>query len=120
VRLGRDPLSQLAALGQLRTNPHLGPDADPTAAARAIEAEMVRHAAWMDMESEVRDAVAAIAGAADEGLTWRLRQAGDAHHRADREALAEDEAGESDASSDLSRRLQGYLDRQIWKKPRKR
>ena len=39
-RLGRDPLPELAALGQLRANPHLGPAAEPDRAARAIEEEL--------------------------------------------------------------------------------
>ena len=119
VRLGRDPHGPLQALGQLRANPHLGAEADSTNAARAIDAEMVRHAVWMDMESETRDAEQALAGDPDEGLTWRLRQAADAHHRADREALAEDDGSQA-AASDLSRRLQELIDGQIWKKPRRR
>jgi DNA primase len=119
ARMGRDPRNQLSALGQLRDNPHLGPDADTATAARAIEAEISRHAAWMDKETEVRDAAEALTGEADEGLTWRLRQAADAHHRADREALPDEAGTEGSSDGELSRRLQDLIDRQIWKKPRK-
>lgn len=118
-RIGRDPISDLAGLGQLRANPHLRAGADPARAAVAIEEEMVRHAAWMDKKIELREAMETIAHDrdADEGLTWRLREVAEAQHRASRASFADD-MPEAASTADLSRQLQELIDRQVWKRPR--
>ncbi len=120
LRLGRNPLPDLAALGQLRANPHLGPAADPEQAVRAIEEELTRHAALAGMAAEVRDAEVELAGEADEGLTWRLRAAAEASESAVSRALAAGGEAEAEAEAALSAGLQALIDREIWKKPRKR
>ncbi len=116
-RIGRDPLDRLAGLGQLRANPHLRAGAEPTLAALAIEEEIVRHAAWMDKKIELKEAMETIAQDADEGLTWRLREAAEAQHRAARASLTDD-VPETASTADLSRHLQELIDRQVWKRPR--
>ena len=70
ARLGRDPMPELTALGQVRANPHFGPAADPAMAARAIEEELTRHAALTGRADEIRDAAAEIAEELDERITW--------------------------------------------------
>jgi DNA primase len=63
----------------------------------------------------VRDAEAELAGAADEGVTWRLREAFEASHAAAARPLAAaPDSGDDDAR--LSAALQELIDRQIWKK----
>ena len=116
-RTGRDPMEALAAVGQVRANPHLGPDARPDGAATAIEEELTRHAASTGWLAEVREAEQDLAGEADEGVTWRLRQAAEAAHGANSKPLSEDDSS-SGSESDLSARLQSMLDREVWKKKR--
>ncbi len=117
-RVGRDPMEALAAVGQVRANPHLGPDARPEGAATAIEEEITRHAASTGWLAEVREAEQDLAGEADEGVTWRLRQAAEAAHGANSRPLsADDESAGSE--SELSARLQTMLDQQVWKKKKR-
>jgi DNA primase len=112
-------MPELLAHGQIRANPHLRPDADTTAALRAIEEELTRHAAQQGRYAEIRDAVEEMQGAADEGLTWRLKQAADATHHATAQPLA-DAGTQAEAETRMSADLQGLIDRQIWKKPPRR
>ena len=118
ARLGHDPLAALLSIGQLRANPHFGPAADPERAASAIDEELGRHAAQLGATEEIREAEQALAGSADEGLTWRLRQAADARHQATARPL--DDAGAGADEADLSRHLSSLLEQQVWKKPKKR
>jgi DNA primase len=117
ARLGHDPLAALLSIGQLRANPHLGPAAEPDRAAAAIDEELGRHAAQLGATEEVREAEQALAGSADEGLTWRLRQAADARHLATARPL--EDAGTGADEADLSRHLSSLLEQQVWKKPKK-
>jgi RNA polymerase primary sigma factor len=57
---------------------------------------------------------------ADEALTWRLREAAEASHRADSRPTADSAAVEAEAEAELSQRLQALVEGEIWKKPRKR
>ena len=68
---------------------------------------------------ETRDAERDLMGEADEGVTWRLREAADAAHAAVARPLAEAQIESQDESS-LSLALQNLIDAQIWKKPQKR
>ena len=90
VRLGRDPMAELAGLGQLRANPHLGPRADPAQAARAIEEELTRHAALTGRAAEIREAAAEVAEWLDKSLTARARAVADAEQSANTKPLEDD------------------------------
>ncbi len=123
TRIGRDPMTDLVAPRQVEANPHLRPGADPAQARRAIEEELTRHAATTGWRAELREAereLAGPAGLADEALTWRLREAADAAHRAASRPLSESAGADAEAEAALSAQLQGLVDQQIWKKPRKR
>ncbi|MBP7241452.1 DNA primase [Amaricoccus sp.] len=113
ARLGFDPAPRLRATGTLPAARRLL--ADPAQAERAVAEAIDRHAASGGRAVEVREAERAVAGAADEGLTWRLREAADAAHAAVTRPLAE-VASESEDESALSRGLQNLIDQQIWKK----
>jgi DNA primase len=119
ARLGRDPRPELMAIGPLRAAPHLGSAADPARAARAVAEALARHAALAGREAEVSEAERDLEGAADEGVTWRLREAAEAAHAAAARPLAEAEEASRDESA-LSLALQNLIDAQIWKKPQKR
>jgi hypothetical protein len=67
----------------------------------------------------VSEAERDLEGAADEGVTWRLREAAEAAHAAAARPLAEAEEASRDESA-LSLALQNLIDAQIWKKPQKR
>ncbi len=92
-RLGRDPLPDLAALGHLRANPHLGPAAEPHQAARAIEEELTRHAALAGRAAEILEA-AAEPDHLDDAVLNRVRAAGEAEHLAYVRPLEDDNDGE--------------------------
>jgi DNA primase len=119
ARLGRDPRPALMVVGPLAAAHHLRAEADPEAAARAVAEALDRHAAWSGRAAEVREAERDLAGAADEGVTWRLREAADAAHASAARPLA---GAEDDARDDaaLSQALQSLIDRQAWKKPKRR
>ncbi len=116
-RLGRDPRDTLYALGQLRANSRLGPEASPEIAVQAIDEELTRHAAAAGRRAEISEAEVELAGTADEGLTWRLRQAAEAAHSAAVAPLARQDTSEAD-EAELSRHLQALVDRRIWIKPK--
>jgi len=118
-RLGGDPLPALLAAGPLRADPCLRPGGDPDRASRAVAEALDRQEAWTGRRAEVREAERDLMGAADEGVTWRLREAAEAAHGADARALAENPA-ESDDESALSLTLQNLIDDQIWKKTPRR
>jgi DNA primase len=120
TRLGRDPLPGLTAIGQVRANPHLGPAADPGQAARAIAEELARHAAAEGMRAEVRDAAHELTRDTADSFTWRLREAAEAAHDATSRPLADAADAEAEAEAARSAALQDLIDREIWKKPRRR
>jgi len=100
ARLGRDPLPELAARGQVRANPHLCAGAAPELAARAIEEAISRYAAREGLATEVRDAQIDLAAAADEAITLRVRAAAEAEQSANSRPL------EDDHSDDETERLE--------------
>ncbi len=118
-RLGRDPLPDLLAAGPLRADRNLRADADPELAARAIDEALDRQAAWAGRRAEIAEAERDLAGATDEGVTWRLREAAEAAHAAVARALADVE-DESRDESILSQGLQSLLDGQMYRKPEKK
>lgn len=115
ARLGADPCPGLLATGPLRAAPHLRPGGDPALAERAVAEALARHAAATGRAAEVREAERDLGGDADEGVTWRLREAAEAAHAAALGPLA-NLPGESDDESALSLGLQNMIDGQIWKK----
>jgi DNA primase len=79
--------------------------------------ELAKLEARRGARQEIEEAVEDLAGLVDEGLTWRLSQAAEARHRAERARLDDSsDLGEDRAA--LSRSLQEMIDRQIWVKKR--
>ena len=116
VQLGYDARERLNALGNVRVAIHLQPEADAAVAEAEILEYMARQTAEMGIRDEVRDAEEDLHGVADEGLTWRLKQANLARERALR-GQSDDDAtsgGEQELSDHLSR----LIAEQVWIKKR--
>lgn len=117
-RVGRDPLPELMAIGQVRVNRHLSAEALPHQVRQAVEEELIRHSARVGKFAEVAEAEQELRGAADEGVTWRLRHAVEAAEAAD--ILGFDPRfAESFLESEVTSEAQRLLDNESWKKPRK-
>ncbi len=116
--LGHDPVAKLAQIGQVRLNRHVQPGSDAEAARQAVREEIAGQRAYFGRQQELRDAEEELSGVADEGLTWRLRQANEAAEAALRPARDEDE-DTTDGEKGLRDELQSYIDRQIWLKKTK-
>jgi DNA primase len=87
---GAEALAALHAPGHVRLAPALR-RGDLETARLCLAEELARLAALRGARAEVAEAMDDIDGLADEGLTWRLRQAAEAAHRAGR-GLGEDRA----------------------------
>ncbi|MFB2530857.1 DNA primase [Paracoccus sp. p3-h83] len=112
-----------AALDSLMAQPHVtcAPTVqrreDADLAALVLTQEFARLSADRAIRAEVAEAAADLDGLPDEGLTWRLKQAAAARHRAER--LADQDT--SDMGEDreaLRARLQALIDDQVWRRDR--
>lgn len=112
TRLGYDAAQKLNSIRQVAGNPHLLASADKDLAAQALRADIARQFAIVGVIDEVRDAESELDP--DEGLTWRLKEARNAVHEADRGALKDDDSSEDDREA--ADKLQGFIDGKIWEK----
>ena len=117
TELGFDPIGFLRRETGVRNHPFLSESADPAHVARTLEEELNVHLAETGMEREVRDAERDIVERADEGLTWRVRQARQDLDKALKTATAETSLEEEEKI--LSEQLQSYIDNQIWEKKKR-
>ncbi|SPH18777.1 DNA primase [Defluviimonas aquaemixtae] len=108
-------LEKLMGLAQVQIAPPVRNTADTDAAALCLAEELAKLEARRGVATEVEEAMEDLTGLADEGLTWRLTQAAEARHRAERSKLDDDsDLGEDRAA--LSAQLQGLIDRAVWEK----
>jgi len=112
---GFDPIQKCLAIGQTRINPYLQIGASKELSRHAIGEELEKLAATQGIAAEIRDAETEITGVADEGLTWRLKQARENVNRSVRDSL-NGESLDEEADSALRQALQKLIDDQIWKK----
>jgi DNA primase len=110
-RIGRDPLTELLAPGQVRVNRHLSRDASPDQARRAIDEELTRHAAVLGRIAEISDAEREIMDATDDGIAWRLIHAARATFEADTRPLAELAGTTAQEEASLSLELEELIQR---------
>lgn len=108
-------LEKLMALAHVRFAPPVRNSENTGLARHCLADELARLAARRGALAEIRDAMEDLGGLADEGLTWRLGQAADARHRAERPSL-DDAEGADDGSTELSARLQSLIDGAAWEK----
>ena len=118
-RLGRDPLPELVARGQVRANPHLGLAAAPEMAARAVEEELTRHAALAGRAAELREAALDLAGPGDEAITRRVRAAAEAEQSANIQPLELDETADETERLEFARVIEA-AEASPSRRPRKR
>ncbi|MGC9448556.1 DNA primase [Cereibacter johrii] len=110
-------LERLLALTHVRICPSVRHPGDLEMARMCLAEELAKLEARRGARQEIEEAVEDLAGLVDEGLTWRLSQAAEARHRAERARLDDSsDLGEDRAA--LSRSLQEMIDRQIWVKKR--
>ncbi|MGP3697483.1 DNA primase [Rhodobacter sp. NSM] len=115
--LAGEPLERLLSLTHVRICPSVRHPGDVETARMCLAEELAKLEARRGARQEIEDAVEDLAGLVDEGLTWRLSQAAEARHRAERARLDDSsDLGEDRAA--LSRSLQEMIDRQIWVKKR--
>jgi len=91
--MGFSVREKLEKIGQVRANRYFRPDAEKAMARKAISEELTKQSALIGMKAEIRDAEQEIAGVADEGLTWRLQQAGAAKSKSVSDPLEDEEQG---------------------------
>ncbi len=108
-----------AALDALMTRPHLRitpvirQPGDNDQAALCIAEALAKLDAGRGAQREIEDAMEDMSGLVDEGLTWRLHQAVEARHRADRpDRNTNPDLGEDRDA--LSKHLQEMIDKQVW------
>ena len=114
-----DPMPGLMRIGQVRHNPHLRPDAPTEAALAAVKEELAKHRALSGAREELAEAEAEIAGMADEGLTWRLQQAGAAREQSLRGTAGAVGGAETEDRAALAAQLQQLIDAEVWRKRKK-
>jgi DNA primase len=108
-------LEKLFALPHVQIAPPVRRPDDDDLASMCLAEELAKLEARRRAEAEIAEAVEDIDGLADEGLTWRLGQAADARHRADRSKLSDSsDIGEDRAA--LSAQLQRLIDGEVWVK----
>ncbi len=118
ARLGYDVESKLGHVAQVRLTRKIHPSAPAEDAHQALQEAIARHRAHLGHAAEVKDAEEEVTGVADEGLTWRLQQAGAAREKVDREPLS-GSATEGEETDDLKAQLQAFIDKKVWLKQRK-
>ncbi|MCC5992502.1 MAG: DNA primase [Rhodobacteraceae bacterium] len=114
-----DPAAKavLMALGHVRIAPPVRSD-DVELARSCLRDEFTRLTARRGLEAELRDALEDLSDLADEGVTWRLRQAADTRNRAERAKLTDStDLGEDRA--ELSGQLDRLIESQVWVKRKK-
>ena len=111
-------LETLMAHRHVRIAPPVLRSDDFEFAAKCFENDLAKLNARRGARIEVRHAEEDISGLVDEGMTWRLAQAGEAIERSDK-APTEAPAPMSQEPDDASRSLDRMIEREIWikKKP---
>ena len=108
-------LDALMARPHVQIAPPVRNRADEVLATFCLAEELAKLDARRGAEREIADAVEDMSGLADEGLTWRLSQAADARHRADKPPRA-DAANLGEDRTALSDHLQNLIDSRVWEK----
>ncbi len=108
-------LEKLFALAHVRIAPPVRTTAGSDFAAMCLAEELAKLEARRGVEAEVAEAMDDLSGLADEGLTWRLGQAAEARHRAERSKLDDDSDMGEDRGA-LSAELQRLIDAAVWEK----
>jgi DNA primase len=102
-QLGIDPWAKLKSLKAVAIHPHLAKETSAELAELSLVEELTRITTESGWRSEVQEAGEAMSGFADEGVTWRLREAAEARHRVSQSlAKSGGDADEEDRESMLA------------------
>jgi len=112
TKMGFDVTEKLLSIRQVASNLHLRAEAEKDLAEQALSADIARQFAIVGIIEEVRDAEAELDP--DEGLTWRLKEAREAVHDANKGALKDEDNSEDDREA--AAKLQSFIDGKIWEK----
>lgn len=114
----QEVLEKLLQLSHVQIAPPVRNGADHDLARMCLAEELAKLEARRSVRAEVEEAMEDLEGLADEGVTWRLSQATDARHRAEKSKLDDDsDMGEDRAA--LSAQLQRLIDTAVWEKKRR-
>ncbi len=109
---------RLLDLGHVRIAPPVRQTDNPDLARNCLAEEFAKLLARRGQSIELHDATEDIDDLADEGLTWRLRQAAEMRNRAERSRLSDStDLGEDRAA--LSGQLDALIESQVWVKRKK-
>jgi DNA primase len=108
-------VEKLMGLAHVQIAPPVRDDADPDFALMCLAEELAKLESRRGAQAEIEDAMEDLGGLADEGVTWRLTQAAEARHRAERTPLDEASEGGEDRAA-LSAQLQRLIDGAAWVK----
>ena len=110
-------LENLLRLAHVQIAPPVRNIDDHDLARMCLAEELAKLQARRGAEAEIEEAMEDLTGLADEGLTWRLSQAAEARHRAERPKL-DDHADMGEDRAALSAELQRMIDTAVWQKKR--
>ena len=114
----RTEANRILELGHVRIAPPVSNRDDDDFARKCLEEEFAKLFSRRGVALELREATEDMAELADEGLTWRLRQAAESRNRAERSQLSDSaDLGEDRAA--LSGELQRLIESEVWVKRKK-
>ncbi|MCH8465409.1 MAG: DNA primase [Roseinatronobacter sp.] len=113
-----DQARRILALTHIRIAPPVRHTEDHDLARRCLEEEFAKLFARRGMARELREATEDMGELADEGLTWRLRQAAERRNNSERSRLS-DSADLGEDRTALSQALQQMIESEVWIKRKK-
>lgn len=114
----RREADRILNLTHVRIAPPVTHSDDEALARQCLAEEFAKLFTRRGVAMELRDATEDMTGLADEGVTWRLRQAAENRNRAERSRLSDSaDLGEDRAA--LSNELQRLIESQVWIKRKK-
>jgi DNA primase len=110
--------AELLSLSHIRIAPPVRQNDDPELARNCLREEFAKFFSRRGAATELREAAEDLHDLADEGLTWRLRQAAEIRNRAERSRLSDStDLGEDRAA--LAGQLDKLIESQVWVKRKK-
>jgi DNA primase len=91
---------------------------DPELALETLAEQLAKLSTERGLRKEIEEAEEAMGGLVDEGLTWRLAQAAEARHRAEKADLEDADVALGDRAA-LSAHLQDLINAEIWVKKKR-
>ncbi len=114
----RQEALRILDLGHIRIAPPVRRRDAPELAEKCLHEEFAKLLARRGVALELREASEDMSTAADEGLTWRLREAAEQRNRAERSRLS-DTADLNEDRAALSGALQRMIESEVWIKRKK-